>query len=121
MPYKITKRFSFSASHQLKHLPEGHQCARLHGHNYEVEIELASFLTGEDGFVVDYGELKPLKDYLDGNLDHRHLNDVMGHIHPTAENLALWIFSIAKGFWSQTTAVRVSETPTTWAEFREAR
>ncbi len=32
--FTITKEFHFSASHQLSHLPEDHQCARLHGHNY---------------------------------------------------------------------------------------
>ena len=40
--YRITKEFHFSASHQLSHLPDDHQCARLHGHNYIVVVELAS-------------------------------------------------------------------------------
>jgi 6-pyruvoyltetrahydropterin/6-carboxytetrahydropterin synthase len=40
--YTITKQFSFSASHVLDHLPEGHPCARrLHGHNYIAELVLA--------------------------------------------------------------------------------
>lgn len=38
--FRITKEFHFSASHQLTGLPEDHQCARLHGHNYIVEVEL---------------------------------------------------------------------------------
>ena len=41
--YRITKEFHFSASHQLAHLPHDHQCARMHGHNYIVEVELAAF------------------------------------------------------------------------------
>ena len=40
--YTIAKQFTFSASHQLDHLPEDHQCARLHGHNYVVEIVLSA-------------------------------------------------------------------------------
>ena len=39
--YRITKEFHFSASHQLKDLPDDHPCARMHGHNYVVVIELA--------------------------------------------------------------------------------
>ncbi|HUM68046.1 MAG TPA: 6-carboxytetrahydropterin synthase, partial [Chloroflexota bacterium] len=38
--YTISKQFHFSASHQLNGLPLEHQCARLHGHNYEVELIL---------------------------------------------------------------------------------
>ena len=40
--FRIRKEFHFSASHQLTHLPDDHQCARLHGHNYIVVIELAA-------------------------------------------------------------------------------
>ena len=57
--FSISKRFSFSASHQLGHLPEGHPCARLHGHNYDVEVEIQSPCLDDRGFCqVDYGELK---------------------------------------------------------------
>lgn len=34
--FRITKEYHFSASHRLAHLPDDHQCARLHGHNYVV-------------------------------------------------------------------------------------
>lgn len=40
--FRITKEFHFSASHQLCRLPVDHQCARLHGHNYIVVVELAA-------------------------------------------------------------------------------
>ncbi len=49
--YRITKEFHFSASHQLCHLHQNHPCARMHGHNYIVEVELASETLDEDGFV----------------------------------------------------------------------
>lgn len=116
--YTISKQFAFSASHRLDHLPEGHPCARLHGHNYTVDLILASASLGEADFVVDYGELKPFKALIDDHLDHQHLNDVVP-TRPTAENLARWLYEVAKGLWPQVVAVRVSETPKTWAEFRE--
>ena len=116
--YRITKEFHFSASHQLKGLPEDHQCARLHGHNYVVVVELASKTLNANGFVRDYLELAPLKRYIDDALDHRHLNDALGDDAVTAEQLAKHFYDWCKGRFPETSAVRVSETPKTWAEYR---
>lgn len=118
--YTITKQFSFSASHVLEHLPEGHPCARLHGHNYEVELVLEGLELGESGFVRDYRDLAPFKAFVDEKLDHQHLNDVVDG--PTsAENLARFLYEFARGLWHEVAAVRVSETPKTWAEYRPDR
>lgn len=116
--YRITKEFHFSASHQLSHLPADHQCARLHGHNYIVVVELSGSKLNADGFVRDYHELKPLKDYIDDHFDHRHLNDVLHDRPTTAENLAHHFYEWCFARWPETTAVKVSETPKTWAEYR---
>lgn len=118
MTYTITKQFTFSASHQLSGLSPVHPCARLHGHNYRVEIVLQSNILDGVGFIVDYGELKPFKEYIDNKLDHRHLNDVFG-FNPTAENIARHLYEIGKSYWKQVKAVRVSETDKTWAEYGE--
>lgn len=117
--YQISKTFSFSASHQLDRLPADHPCARLHGHNYQVEIILKYHGLNFAGFVLDYGELAPLKKHLDQTYDHRHLNDVMDG-NPTAENLAKEIYQFCKLQWPQFIyKIRVSETPKTWAEYYE--
>lgn len=116
--YRITKEFHFSASHQLFGLPEGHQCARLHGHNYIVVVELASETLNTHGFVRDYHELAPLKRYIDDELDHRHLNDVLGNDSVTSEHLAKHLYDWCAARWPETAAVKVSETPKTWAEYR---
>jgi 6-pyruvoyltetrahydropterin/6-carboxytetrahydropterin synthase len=115
--YTITKQFSFSASHVLDHLPEGHLCARLHGHNYAVELVLEGLELNESGFVRDYLDLAPFKTFIDEKLDHRHLNDIVDG--PTsAENLARFLYEFAHGLWPEVVAVRVSETLKTWAEYR---
>lgn len=116
--YRITKEFHFSASHQLIGLSEDHQCARLHGHNYVVIVELASETLNRHGFVRDYLELAPLKTYIDDRLDHRHLNDVLNDDLVTAEKLAKHFFDWCKARWPETSAVKVSETPKTCAEYR---
>lgn len=119
--FTITKQFSFSASHQLLNLPETHQCHRLHGHNYIVEVELQGETLNQYGFIRDYNELGPLKSYIDDELDHRHLNDVFGHDDITAEFLAKTLYDWAKQKWPEVSALRVSETPKTWAEYRPTK
>ncbi len=115
--YRISKEFHFSASHQLAHLPADHQCARLHGHNYVVVVELASDQLNSDGFVRDYHELSFLKAYIDEVFDHRHLNDVLS-VPSTAENMARHFYDWCRARWPETLAVKISETPKTWAEYR---
>ncbi|MBL8563207.1 MAG: 6-carboxytetrahydropterin synthase QueD [Gemmobacter sp.] len=115
--FRICKEFHFSASHQLTHLPADHQCARLHGHNYVVMVELAAPALNADGFVRDYHELAALKHYIDSQFDHRHLNDVFPG-PSTAEAMARHFYDWCAARWPETAAVRVSETPKTWAEYR---
>lgn len=116
--YQIRKRFEFSAAHHLEGLPESHQCARPHGHNYVVEVILESKELNEVGFVVDYGDLRVLKTYIDTMLDHRDLNEILP-FQSSAENLAKHFYEFCKEHWKETIAVRVSETPKTWAEYNE--
>lgn len=127
--YRISKMFGFSASHRLEGLPNNpdgseHPCTRLHGHNYQVELILSSYVLDEHGFVLDYRAMQPFKDFLNEKLDHRHLNDVID-VHPTAENLARYLYEVAWAmfpmidlgmFPGSGVSVRVSETDATWAE-----
>ena len=116
--YRIAKQYHFSASHILPGLPAGHPCARLHGHNYLVEVELHGVKLDANGFVRDYMELDALKDYIDKTLDHRHLNDIFGDNGTSAECLARHLYDWCRARWPEVKAVRVSETPRSWAEYR---
>ena len=116
--FTISKEYHFSASHQLFGLAEDHPCARLHGHNYVVEVELQSSALGPSGFVRDYRELDALKTYIDDVFDHRHINDVLGDDKVTAEHLAKHFYDWCKEKWQEVSAVRVRETPKTCAEYR---
>ena len=117
--FSITKDFAFSASHTLQHLPPDHQCARLHGHNYLVRIELESEMLDSIGFVLDYGALKAFSAVVD-SLDHRHLNDLLP-FNPTAEKLARYLHGEAVAILPRfvtVSGVGISETPKTWAWYR---
>ena len=116
--FRISKEFHFSASHQIKDLPDDHPCARLHGHNYIVVVVLESETLDQYGFVRDYRELALLKAYIDEALDHRHLNEVLGDDCVTAERIARHLYHWCHDRWPEVAALRVSETPKTWAEYR---
>lgn len=128
MAYTIRKTFQFSASHRLEGLPPGHKCGRLHGHNYRVTVELVGVRLDGAGMVLDYGKLAPFQEWLDANLDHRHLNDVLGTqpvpLTATAEHLAMFLCGRAQTLLgdlppgTRVAAVQVEETPNTWAEYR---
>lgn len=117
--YTIRKEFHFSAGHRLDCLPSDHPCGRQHGHNYIVVVELKSEELNEAGFVQDYGELKPIKEWIDTIVDHWNLNDIV-HFNPTAENLAKWIYDTWKDKFPMLNAIEVSETPKTWARYEKS-
>jgi 6-pyruvoyltetrahydropterin/6-carboxytetrahydropterin synthase len=116
--YTIAKRFAFSASHVIGGLPANHPCARLHGHNYEVEVVLQSPTLDAVGFVRDFYELSELRDFINAMLDHKHLNDVLGHDRTTTEVISQWLYDWCRARWPEVVAVRVSETQHAWAEYR---
>ena len=125
MSYTISKDFAWSASHVLNGLPDGHQCGRLHGHNYVARVILTSDTLDATGFVVDYGELGFVKDFIDNTWDHRHLNDAVPFttMNATAENmartLAYYVHDIlaSAAFATVQVSVSISETPKTWSTF----
>jgi len=116
--YTISRRFAFSASHIIGGLAPDHPCGRLHGHNYEVEVTLCAAQLDAVGFVRDFHELSQLQDFIMTTLDHRHLNDVLGHDRKTSEVISHWLYDWCKARWPEVIAVRASETPDSWAEYR---
>jgi 6-pyruvoyltetrahydropterin/6-carboxytetrahydropterin synthase len=85
----LRKTKTFSASHNLCGLPEGHQCTQKHGHSYRVDVVILATdeLVEANGWVMDFGEISATVD----ELDHVDLNEVLGIGRPTAEYLAEWI------------------------------
>lgn len=67
--FTCTKTYSdLAAGHRQPH-HDGH-CRFVHGHNYGVVIVFATASLDENGFVVDFGKLKYIKEYLENMLDH---------------------------------------------------
>lgn len=62
---------TFSAAHFIT--IAGHQCERLHGHNYRLGVSVAGEVDRETGFVVDFGVIKQVIRPLIQAVDHRVL------------------------------------------------
>lgn len=135
--HRISKEFAFSAGHILAGLPEGHKCARPHGHNYLVRVELGAPELDATGFVLDYGDLAPFSRWIGEQWDHRWLGygpvtalgrtwEPVVDFNPTAELIAShmggwlqrWIGTVLNGSPARAllpVRVGVSETAKTWA------
>jgi len=111
--FKLWKDFTFESAHLLTKVPEGHQCARLHGHSYKVRIHCKGALDPARDWVVDYGDIaKAVKPVIE-RLDHQFINPILG-MESTAENLAWWIAKeVRPHLVEYLYAVEVFETPTT--------
>ena len=120
MQITLTKSFRFDAAHWLPTFPDGHKCRRLHGHTFQVEVMVHGEVDADQGYLIDYGELKAAIQPIEDQLDHHLLNEIPGLENPTAENLARWIYDRLRPAVAWLSAVRVHETCTSTAEYRGA-
>ncbi len=109
---EIFKEFTFEAAHRLPNVPEGHKCARLHGHSYHVSLFLKGQVGENSGWVMDFGDLKKHFKPIYDRIDHRYLNDIPGLENPTSENLARWIWAELKPALPLLSKIQVRETCT---------
>lgn len=109
---EIYKEFSFEAAHRLPNVPEGHKCARLHGHSFHVRIYVSGPVGEHSGWVMDYADLKRAFEPIHKQLDHYYLNDIPGLENPTSENLCRWIWAKLKPDLPSLSQVEVRETCT---------
>lgn len=89
---EIFREFTFEAAHRLPNVPDGHKCARLHGHSYRVEIHVSGEVDPTLGWLMDFADIKVAANPVIEQLDHYYLNEVPGLENPTSEQLAKWIW-----------------------------
>ncbi len=89
---EVFREFTFDAAHRLENLPEGHKCARMHGHTYRLRVHVGGSIDERVGWIVDFAEVKRLTNEVIGELDHRVLNEVQGLEQPTTERIVVWIW-----------------------------
>jgi len=110
---RLYKDFSFEAAHRLPNVPEGHKCARLHGHSFLVRVTVNGPVGEQTGWVMDFADLKTAFQPLHDRLDHRYLNEIEGLENPTSEILARWIWRELRPRLPGLAEIEVRETCTT--------
>ena len=114
----IYKDFRFEAAHRLPNVPEGHKCARLHGHSFQLRVTVSGDAPEPSGWVMDFADLKAaVKPVLD-RLDHYYLNEIDGLENPTSENLCRWIWARLAPQLPTLSAVEIRETCTSGCIYR---
>jgi 6-pyruvoyltetrahydropterin/6-carboxytetrahydropterin synthase len=94
--YEIAVTSHFSGAHRLRYLHG--KCEELHGHNWKVEVSVASNRLGKEGVVIDFGILRQKVEKILKSLDHTYLNDLphFSGMEPSSENIAKYIFDRLK-------------------------
>jgi 6-pyruvoyltetrahydropterin/6-carboxytetrahydropterin synthase len=106
----IRKLFKFEAAHIVKDAYSERCRFSIHGHSYKVEVFVSSDKL-KNGMVIDFGQLKPLKEFVD-KFDHALMIDrdnyeklkdglknfpfqrlIIFPVPVTAENLAIFFLS----------------------------
>lgn len=96
---QITREYpEFAIAHQLHNMPEGHQCARLHGHNYKLSVTLRGWPHANNGMIMDAGDIDLVVKPVIAEVDHRFLNELGPDFlpmsaQPTAENAAIFFWN----------------------------
>jgi 6-pyruvoyltetrahydropterin/6-carboxytetrahydropterin synthase len=131
----VTRRCHFNAAHRL-HNPNKSDdwnaktfglcnSVNWHGHNYNLEVQVAGVPDSETGYVIDLGELaKIIDDKILKLCDHKNLNlDVpfLKNIIPSSENLvvAFWqqLFPSITNNNRRLFCIRLFETERNWVEY----
>jgi 6-pyruvoyltetrahydropterin/6-carboxytetrahydropterin synthase len=130
----MTQSFEFAAAHRL-YVAElsGEENRKVfgkcnnpngHGHNYVVEVTLAGEPDPATGTLADLpGFEATVKQRVIDRFDHKHLNadcSEFARLNPTVENITRVIWDLLAGAFDRFAlhAVRVWETPKTYAEYR---
>jgi len=124
---KLLVKCSFEAAHRL--LQHKGKCYNLHGHRWQVEIEVLGKPDPRTGMVIDFGDIKK---YIRDVFDHTCILNKMDPLvsvlleetdvvimdeEPTAENIALKILRDLKNLYGiEVTKVRVWENDSNMAE-----
>lgn len=72
--YELKIITHFAAAHQLRGFKG--PCENLHGHNWKIEVYVASDTLNDAGMVVDFAVIKEKTGAIIKKFDHRFLNDL---------------------------------------------
>jgi 6-pyruvoyltetrahydropterin/6-carboxytetrahydropterin synthase len=121
--FEVYVKTEFSAAHSLAGYPG--DCARVHGHNWQIEVYVRCRDLDRLGMAIDFMEIKKAVQNVLRSLDHFNLNELapFREVNPTSENIAKFLYKELSGklnFAGVTISkVKVAETPEAGAAYWE--
>lgn len=121
--YTLKVLTEFASAHTLTNYPGA--CARMHGHNWKVELEVTATRLDDIGIAIDFKTMKREANKVCDELDHRYLNEIppFDQINPTAENLAAYLYQrlseTINGDYVKVSAVTLWETDRACVRYSE--
>ncbi len=121
--FEVFVRTQFSAAHRLADYHG--DCARWHGHNWDVQVTLRAAELNPLGLAVDFREVKAAVQQVLASLDHSDLNQHPAFVglNPSCEAVARHIYrELVPQFSVQgvrVVRVQVCETPNAGAAYFE--
>jgi 6-pyruvoyltetrahydropterin/6-carboxytetrahydropterin synthase len=99
--YHLTIITHFAAAHNLMHY-QG-DCENLHGHNWKVEVTVATDRLNRSGLGIDFKILKRETNRILDQLDHTYLNELpaFAGVSPSSENIACFLFEQLSGLFDE--------------------
>jgi 6-pyruvoyltetrahydropterin/6-carboxytetrahydropterin synthase len=90
--YEVAIKKTFSAAHRIREI--GGKCEALHGHNFLVEVSVASESLNAEGLLIDFRILKRWTEEVLDQLDHKFLNelDYFKTTNPSSEQIARYLY-----------------------------
>jgi 6-pyruvoyltetrahydropterin/6-carboxytetrahydropterin synthase len=108
----IYKQFSFDSAHFLPNVPAGHKCKELHGHTYHLTIYAEGEVLENEGWVLDFTDMKSVVNPVIDIIDHKLLNNIPGLENPTTEMLSIWLWKRIKPWLPALKRIDLKETTT---------
>jgi len=90
--YRITVEDEFAGAHHLRNYRG--KCENPHGHNWKVAVSLDGEEPGDNGLLIDFGDVRKILHAVLDELDHTDLNRVsfFRRRNPSSENIAFYLF-----------------------------
>ena len=94
--YQLSIEKTISAAHNLRDYKG--PCARVHGHNWKVRVQVKAAQLDKTGITIDFDKLEKITWQIIGRFDHQDFNRIspFDKVNPTAENVVKYFYDQIK-------------------------
>ena len=115
---KIFRSYRFHAARFIPTLEDEHPCSKMHGHTFNIIVEIDGEIDKNTGFVMDFYDIDKIVNLnILKAIDHKILNEIPGLENPSSEYLSIWIWNNLKDYLPLLSKITISEEHGTGMEY----